>query len=88
VRLYFVLRQIIDCLSNDAIHLLQFCPHGELHKERFDKLIGLIESKRCQPHEFALARRVPERVLSRISTIGSDMNRHMRLERRRIVSAG
>ena len=64
----------------------QFCAHGELHKERFDKLIGLINSKRCQPDEFAFARCVPERVLSRISAICSDMNRHVRLENRRIAS--
>src|SRR4029077_15423242 len=58
----------------------------EIHKERFDKLIGLINSKRCQRDEFAFTLRVPERVLSRISAICSDMNRHVRLENRRIAS--
>ena len=80
------MRRIVRRLSNDAIDFPQFCAHGELHKERFDKLIGLINSKRCQPDEFAFARRVSERVLSRISAICSDMNRHVRLENRRIAS--
>ena len=57
-----------------------------MHKERFDKLIGLINSKRFQPDEFAFARCGSERVLSRISSICSDMNRHVRLENRRIAS--
>src|SRR5882724_443314 len=80
------MRRIVRRLANDVIGLPQFCAYGELHKERFDKLIGLINSKRCQPDEFAFARRVPERVLSRISAIRSDLNRHVRLENRRIVS--
>jgi hypothetical protein len=57
-----------------------------LHKERFGELIGLINAKRSQPDEFAFARRVSERVLSRISAICSDMNRYVRLENRRIAS--
>jgi hypothetical protein len=57
-----------------------------LHEEGFDKLRGLINFKWCQPDEFAFARRVTESVLSRISTIRSDMNRHVRLENRRIAS--
>src|SRR4029453_18030224 len=80
------MRQIVRRLSNDGIYFPQFCAHGEIHKERFDKLIGLINSKRCQPDEFAFARRVSERVLSRINAICSDMNRHVRLENRRIAS--
>src|SRR5882724_13020866 len=80
------MRRIVRRLANDVIGLPQFCAYGELHKERFDKLIGLINSKRCQPDEFAFARRVPECVLSRISAICTNMNRHVRLENRRIVS--
>src|SRR5882724_1304794 len=82
------MRRIVRRLANDVIGLPQFCAHGELHKERFDKLIGLINSKRCQPDEFAFSLRVPERVLSRISAICSNMNRHVRLANRRIVSTG
>ena len=81
------MRRIVRRLSNDVIDFSQFVAHGELHKERFDKLIGLINSKRSQPDEFAFARRVPERVLSPISAICSDMKCHVRLENRRIVSA-
>src|SRR6266700_2511945 len=77
---------MVRCLANPVIALPQFCAHGESHKERFDKLIGLINSQRCQPDEFAFACRVPERVLSRISATCSNMNRHVRLENRRIVS--
>src|SRR4029077_4395946 len=80
------MRRIVLRLSNDAIDFPQFCAHGEIHKERFDKLIGLINSKRCQRDEFAFTLRVPERVLSRTSAICSDMNRHVRLENRRIAS--
>src|SRR5436190_22082320 len=80
------MRRILRRLANDVIDLPQFCAHRELHKERFDKVSGLINSKRCQPDEFAFARRFPERVLSRISAICSDMNRHVRLENRRIAS--
>jgi hypothetical protein len=59
-----------------------------LHKQRFYKLIGLINSKRCQPNECAFTRCAPERLLSCISAIYSDVNRHVRLENGRIVSAG
>src|SRR4029077_10385677 len=80
------MQRIVCRLSNDAIDFPQFCAHGEIHKERFGELIGLINSKRRQSDEFAFARRVPERVLSRIRSICSDMNRHVRLENRRIAS--
>src|SRR5215831_17094224 len=66
----------------------QFCAHGELHKERFDKLIGLINAKRCKRGEFEKTRRVPKRLLSATSAICSDINGDMRLENGRIVSAG
>ena len=47
-----------------------------------------IDSKRCQPHEFALARCVLERRVAAASAlICPNMNCHMRLENRRIVSA-
>src|SRR5512132_1466540 len=80
------MRRIVRRLSNDAIDFPQFWTHGEIHKERFGELIGLINSKRREPDEFAFARRMPERVLSRTSAIYSDMNCHVRLENRRIVS--
>ena len=80
------MRRIVRRMSNDAIDFPQFRAHGEIHKERFGELIGLINSKRRQPDEFAFARRVNERILSRISAICSDMNRHVRIENRRIVS--
>src|SRR6476646_11673455 len=80
------MRRIVRRLPNDAIDLLQFCAHGKIYKECFGELIGLINSKRRQPDEFAFARRGSERVLSRINAICSDMNRHVRLENRRIAS--
>src|SRR5580765_6767106 len=80
------MRRIVRRLSNDAIDLLQFCADGKIYEESFGELIALINSKRRQPDEFAFARRIPERVLGRISAIYSDMNRHVRLENRRIVS--
>src|SRR6266481_6694263 len=80
------MRRIVRRLSNDAIDLLQFCAHGKIYKECFGELIGLINPKRRQPDEFAFACRISERVLSRISAICSDMDRHVRLENRRIVS--
>src|SRR6266481_1331429 len=67
------MRRTVRRLSNDAIDLLQFCAHGKIYKECFGELIGLINSKRRQPDEFALARRIPERVLTRISAICCDM---------------
>ncbi len=77
---------MIHRIANDAIDLPQFCAHGELHKERFDKLIGLINPNWCQPDELAFARCGSKRILSRIGVICSDMNRHVRLENRRIAS--
>jgi hypothetical protein len=87
VRIWFVLQRIVRRRTNDVIGLPQFRAHGELHKERFDKFVGLIRSKRCQPDEFAFSRSVPKRVPSRVSAICSDMNRHVRLKNGRIVSA-
>src|SRR5580765_8086734 len=80
------MRRIVRRLSNDAIDLLQFCAHGKNYKECLGELIGLINSKRRQPDEFAFVRCGSERVLSRISAICSHMNRHVRLENRRIAS--
>ena len=80
------MRRIVRRLSNDAIDLLQFCAHGKIYEKCFGEVIGLINPKRRQPDEFTFARRIPERVLSRISAICSDMDRHVRLENRRIVS--
>jgi hypothetical protein len=81
------MRRIVCRLTNDVIDFPQFCAHRELHKERFDKLIGLIDSARSQRDHFGFARRVPERVLGCISAIRTDMNRHVRFENRRIVLA-
>src|ERR1700749_4341315 len=82
------MRPIVRSGANDLIESLQFCAHPKLHKERLDELIGLINSKRCQPDEFTCPRRCPECILRSTSAICSNMNRHMRLENGRAVSAG
>ena len=82
------MRRIFRRLASDVIDLPQFYGHGELHKERFDKLIGLINSKRRQSDVSALVSCVSQRVLRSIGAICSDVNRHVRFENRRIVLAG
>jgi hypothetical protein len=66
--------------------LLQFIAQRELHKERFDEFIGVINIKWLKGDRRAFTRRAPESLLARPSTIGSDVNRQVRLENRRIVS--
>src|SRR5262249_41015951 len=72
---------------NDRINFLQFFAQLELHKERFDKLIGVVNSPHWLKRDWrAFTRRARERLLARLSAIGCDVNRYVRLENRRIVS--
>ena len=80
MRFEFVLRRILRCIAHDFVELAQFWTQRELHKERFDKLFGVINPARRKYNPSAFARRFGERILSHLSVVRTNVNRHVRLE--------
>ena len=68
------------------IDVPQFGIDSELHKKRFSKFIGMIDTTRCQPNEFAFVGCFPKCLLSGTRLVRANMNCHVRLENRCIAS--
>ena len=56
MRVELVIRRILRSTANDPMEPLQFSIQLELHKERLDKLVGVVDPKRLEVDRLAFAR--------------------------------
>ena len=82
----FVIRRISRRITNAMINLLQLSAHSELYKKCFDKLRGTTDLEDLEHDLFALSRSLRKHFVNSILTIRSDVDCHMRLEPRRVIS--
>ena len=82
----FVIRRISHRITNAMIKLLQLSAHSELYKKCFDKLRGTTDLEDLEHDLFALSRSLRKHFVNSILTIRSDVDCHMRLEPRRVIS--
>ena len=68
------------------IKLLQLPAHSEMYKKCFDKFRGTTDLERLEHDLFALSRSFRKHFVNCIRTIRSDVDCHMRLESRRLIS--
>jgi len=82
----FVIRRISRRITNAMIKLLQLPAHSEMYKKCFDKFRGTTDLERLEHDLFALSRSFRKHFVNCIRTIRSDVDCHMRLESRRLIS--
>lgn len=56
MRVELVIGRLLRSTANDSIKPAQFSIRRELHKECFDKFVGVIDLKRCEVDRLAFAR--------------------------------